>query len=53
MIAEVADLLGSVGVAYICGPDGFVETVADLLVARGVTPESIHTERFGPSGPQA
>ena len=53
MIAEVADLLGSVGVAYICGPDGFVETVADLLVAHGISPESIHTERFGPSGPQA
>ncbi len=52
MIAEVSNGLGDASRAYICGPDGFVETAADLLVARGVPPESIHTERFGPSGPQ-
>ncbi len=52
MIAEVTDRSGPTCVAYICGPDGFVEAAADLLVARGIPPRSIHTERFGPSGPQ-
>jgi len=32
---------------FICGPTGFVETVADLLVAAGHPPERIRTERFG------
>lgn len=35
---------------YVCGPTGFVEAVADLLVAAGHAPERIKTERFGPSG---
>ncbi|MEU8158520.1 FAD-binding oxidoreductase [Micromonospora sp. NPDC048986] len=37
-------------VAFVCGPTGFVETVADLLVAIGHNPGNIRTERFGPSG---
>ena len=53
MIAEITERSGTACAAYICGPDGFVETAADLLVARGIPPQSIHTERFGPSGPQA
>ena len=32
---------------YVCGPTGFVETVADLLVAAGHSPDRIRTERFG------
>lgn len=32
---------------FICGPTGFVETVADLLVAAGHPPERVRTERFG------
>nr|WP_201469915.1 ferredoxin reductase [Microbacterium hydrocarbonoxydans] len=32
---------------YVCGPTGFVEAVADLLVAAGHTPGRIRTERFG------
>ncbi|MCK2034800.1 ferredoxin reductase [Microbacterium sp. SSW1-49] len=32
---------------FVCGPTGFVETVADLLVAAGHPPERIRTERFG------
>jgi ferredoxin-NADP reductase len=35
---------------YVCGPTGFVETVADLLVRAGHDPSRIRTERFGPSG---
>jgi ferredoxin-NADP reductase len=35
---------------YVCGPTGFVEAVADLLVAAGHDPRRVRTERFGPSG---
>jgi ferredoxin-NADP reductase len=35
---------------YVCGPSGFVEAVAQGLVADGHDPASIRTERFGPSG---
>jgi ferredoxin-NADP reductase len=35
---------------YICGPTGFVEHVADLLVQLGHHPHDIKTERFGPTG---
>jgi ferredoxin-NADP reductase len=37
---------------FVCGPTGFVETVADLLVDAGHQPGKIKTERFGPSGGQ-
>jgi len=35
---------------YVCGPTGFVERVADMLVALGHDPRRIRTERFGPTG---
>lgn len=35
---------------YVCGPTGFVETVADLLVGAGHDPARVRTERFGPTG---
>ncbi|MGW0806081.1 ferredoxin reductase [Nonomuraea sp. NPDC002799] len=35
---------------YVCGPTGFVEAAADLLLALGHAPERIRTERFGPTG---
>jgi ferredoxin-NADP reductase len=35
--------------AYVCGPTGFVEAVADALVALGHDPGRIRTERFGPT----
>jgi ferredoxin-NADP reductase len=34
---------------YVCGPTGFVEGVADALVALGHEPSRIRTERFGPT----
>jgi ferredoxin-NADP reductase len=37
-------------VCYVCGPTGFVETVADALVALGHSAGRVRTERFGPSG---
>jgi ferredoxin-NADP reductase len=36
--------------SFVCGPTGFVEAVADLLVDQGHAPGRIRTERFGPSG---
>ena len=36
---------------YVCGPTGFVEAAADLLVGLGHAPDRVRTERFGPSGP--
>ncbi len=35
---------------YVCGPTGFVETVAQTLVELGHNPARIRTERFGPTG---
>jgi ferredoxin-NADP reductase len=32
---------------YVCGPTGFVEAAADLLVSQGHDPQRIRTERFG------
>jgi ferredoxin-NADP reductase len=34
----------------VCGPTGFVEAAADLLVAAGYPAGAVKTERFGPSG---
>ncbi|WP_432479272.1 ferredoxin reductase [Nocardioides sp. GXQ0305] len=36
--------------AFVCGPTGFVEAVATLLVGLGHDPSTIRTERFGPTG---
>jgi ferredoxin-NADP reductase len=36
--------------AYVCGPSGFVEAVAEVLVGAGHDPGRIRTERFGPTG---
>jgi len=35
---------------FVCGPTGFVESVADTLVSLGHDPGIVKTERFGPSG---
>jgi ferredoxin-NADP reductase len=35
---------------YVCGPTGFVEAAARLLVELGYDEREIRTERFGPSG---
>jgi ferredoxin-NADP reductase len=35
---------------FVCGPTGFVEHAAALLVGLGHDPRSVKTERFGPTG---
>ena len=35
---------------YVCGPTGFVESAANLLLAAGHSAPRIKTERFGPTG---
>lgn len=35
---------------YVCGPTGFVESVASILVKLGHDPGRVLTERFGPTG---
>jgi ferredoxin-NADP reductase len=35
--------------AFVCGPSGMVEAASCALVALGVPPERIRTERFGPT----
>jgi len=37
-------------IAFVCGTNGFVEAAVDLLLAGGVRPERVRTERFGPTG---
>jgi ferredoxin-NADP reductase len=48
MLTEVS--FGGDGLAYVCGPTRFVESVADALVGIGYAPENVRTERFGPTG---
>ena len=36
--------------AYVCGSNGFVEAASSMLVAAGLRPESVRTERFGATG---
>jgi ferredoxin-NADP reductase len=50
MLAAVAPAPASSPRTFVCGPTAFVERVADLLVAAGHEPRSIHAERFGPTG---
>jgi ferredoxin-NADP reductase len=35
---------------FVCGPTGFVESVAGSLVELGHDPQEVRTERFGPTG---
>jgi ferredoxin-NADP reductase len=51
MLAEVVAHFGEVKPqAFVCGPTGLVESVANGLQAAGLPPEMILTERFGPTG---
>ena len=51
MLAEIAWPADREAAVFICGPTGFVETVANALVdARRTNHRTIRTERFGPTG---
>ncbi|MEH3117763.1 MAG: ferredoxin reductase [Methylorubrum populi] len=47
MIDTAIECLGMPRHSFVCGGNGFVGTVADLLVDAGVKPGTIRTERFG------
>jgi ferredoxin-NADP reductase len=49
LLAEVGWPPAERPLVYVCGPTGFVEAVADALVALGHDPTRIRTERFGPT----
>jgi ferredoxin-NADP reductase len=51
MLEDVVWAPGESPLVYVCGPTGFVEAVAETLVALGHDPARIRTERFGASGP--
>lgn len=50
LLSEAAFPSAQSPACYICGPTGFVESVAALLEATGYDPKRIKTERFGPTG---
>lgn len=50
MLAEVVARLPALPQCFVCGPTGLVEGVANGLLAAGVPPERVLTERFGPTG---
>jgi ferredoxin-NADP reductase len=50
MLAEHGWPVDTSPLCFVCGPTGFVETVATTLVDLGHTPDRVKTERFGPTG---
>ena len=38
------------GTVFVCGTNAFVETATNLALEAGCRPESVRTERFGPTG---
>ncbi len=48
--AIVGSLAWLDGMAYVCGPHGFVEAATHLLMGAGYDGARVRTERFGPSG---
>jgi len=50
MLAEIAWPASSSPHLFVCGPTPLVEAAAEALVALGHDPESVRTERFGPTG---
>jgi ferredoxin-NADP reductase len=50
MLVEVIGRFATPPQCFVCGPTGLVEGVANGLQAAGLPPESILTERFGPTG---
>jgi len=38
------------GLTFVCGSNAFVESISQMLLTAGYTPDRIRTERFGPTG---
>jgi len=49
-LAALAGSQDAGAACFVCGPTGFVESIADLLTSQGMDPRQVRTERFGPSG---
>jgi ferredoxin-NADP reductase len=49
-IGQLAWPPGERPLSYVCGPNAFVENIAEALVGIGHDPHRIRTERFGPTG---
>ena len=49
-IQAVLEDLGGTADSFVCGPNGFVEAAAALLLQAGQPRDAIRTERFGPTG---
>jgi ferredoxin-NADP reductase len=49
-VQMLVESLGGEVDSFVCGPDGFVETAAALLMQAGQPRDAIRTERFGPTG---
>ena len=47
MLSDLGRAVGPGETVYVCGPPGFVEAVATMLVTLGHDPQNIRTERFG------
>jgi ferredoxin-NADP reductase len=47
---DASMVAGGPALAFVCGSNGFVEAASSLLLENGFAPESIRTERFGPTG---
>ena len=50
LLAEAVWPAGEGPLIYVCGPTGFVETVASVMIELGNDPGRVKTERFGPTG---
>ena len=50
MLAEVGPSPTETPHVYVCGPTPFVEAAARALIELGHEPDSVKTERFGPTG---
>jgi ferredoxin-NADP reductase len=49
-VQVLLESLGGEVDSFVCGPDGFVEAAAALLMQAGQPRNAIRTERFGPTG---
>ncbi len=49
LLSQLTNPLSDDLLCFVCGPTPFVEAMADALVALGLKPDNVKTERFGPT----